>query len=179
MVDCGNDVPGMSSGFGEVEGGVSLHSQRGLVSMQFDQLGVEGCLLTYKLIMMLSHQELSVDLPSMDLRLLPLLIGLLLDGEELHPWLGAVVYTVTVRMVWSVRVVSSTSVVVMGTVGVTTLHPRGLGDPEPPQHPRRCRPRRKNPQGWCAKTMIHYAPFLQKWHLSPPRREKHSGGQGD
>jgi hypothetical protein len=33
MVDGGGDVPGPSSGFGEVDGGGSLHPQRILVSM--------------------------------------------------------------------------------------------------------------------------------------------------
>jgi hypothetical protein len=45
--------------------------------MQFSQLGVEGCLLTGKLIMMLIHPQLSIDLPGVDLHLFLLLIGLL------------------------------------------------------------------------------------------------------
>jgi hypothetical protein len=45
-------------------------------------------LLVGKLIMTLSLLQLGIDLPSMDLRLLLLLIRLLLDREKLHPWLG-------------------------------------------------------------------------------------------
>jgi hypothetical protein len=67
--------------------------------------------------MTLSLLQLGIDLPSMDLHLLLLLIRLLLDREKLHPCWGATVPTVTVRMVWSVRVFSDTGVVVMGTVG--------------------------------------------------------------
>jgi hypothetical protein len=77
MVDGGGDVPGLSSVFREVDGGGLLHSQCGLASMQFGQLGVEGCLLTGKLIMMLIHPQLNIDLPGMDLHLFLLLIGLL------------------------------------------------------------------------------------------------------
>jgi hypothetical protein len=44
-------------------------------------------LLTSNLVMMLSHLQLNVDLWSTDPRFLLLLIGLLLDGEVLHPWL--------------------------------------------------------------------------------------------
>jgi hypothetical protein len=45
-------------------------------------------LLTDELVMMLSHPQFGVDLLSVGPFLLLLLIGLLLDGEELHPWLG-------------------------------------------------------------------------------------------
>jgi hypothetical protein len=33
-------------------------------------------------------------------------------------------------MVWRARVLSETSVAMMGSVEVTTLHPQGLGDPK-------------------------------------------------
>jgi hypothetical protein len=44
------------------------------------------------------------------------------------------VHTVTVGLVWRVGVSSSVGVVVMGSVGITMLHPRGVGDPELPRH---------------------------------------------
>jgi hypothetical protein len=45
-------------------------------------------LLTIRLVMTLSHPHLDVKLPSADLRLLLLLVGLLLNREELHLWMG-------------------------------------------------------------------------------------------
>jgi hypothetical protein len=48
---------------------------------------------------------------------------------------GTVVHSGTVRMVRGVGVPSDGGVLVMGMIGVTTLHPRGMGKPElpPPQ----------------------------------------------
>jgi hypothetical protein len=46
------------------------------------------------------------------------------------PGCGAVARSWTVGMVKSAKVFSSGGVVVMGIVGVTTLHPRGPGNPE-------------------------------------------------
>jgi hypothetical protein len=40
------------------------------------------------------------------------------------------VHTVTVRMVWRAGVFSDAGIAVMGSVGVTMLHPQGLGNPE-------------------------------------------------
>jgi hypothetical protein len=51
-------------------------------------MGIKGCLLTGKLVMVLSHPAFDVDLPGMGSRLLFLLVSLLLYGEELHFWLG-------------------------------------------------------------------------------------------
>jgi hypothetical protein len=55
MVDGGGDDSGSSSGFGEVNGGGSLHSQCGLVSVHLGHLTVEGRLLAGKLIVALSY----------------------------------------------------------------------------------------------------------------------------
>jgi hypothetical protein len=41
----------------------------------------------------------------------------------------------TVRMVWRARVPSRVGIVVMGSVGVTMLHPQGPGDSELPLVP--------------------------------------------
>jgi hypothetical protein len=87
MVYGGSNGPGLSSVFGEVDGGGLLHPQLSLVSMLFSHLAIEGYLLTGKLIMRLNHPQLSVDLSSMDSCLLLILIGLLLDMGVLHPWL--------------------------------------------------------------------------------------------
>jgi hypothetical protein len=46
-----------------------------------------------------------------------------------------VVCTVTVGTVRSTEVLSDAGVVVMGTLGVTMLHPQGLGDPKLPPSP--------------------------------------------
>jgi hypothetical protein len=53
---------------------------------------------------------------------------------------GAVVHSWTVGMVRSVIVFSGGGLVMMGAVGVTTLHPRGSGNLELPLQPRQCRP---------------------------------------
>jgi hypothetical protein len=100
-------------------------------------------------------------------------------GRSSIPGWGATVHTVTVGLVWRVGVSSSVGVVVMGSVGITMLHPRGVGDPELPRHLRWHRPHWKSPWGWCAEMVCHCAPFLWIWHLSPPPREKDSGGWGD
>jgi hypothetical protein len=44
--------------------------------------------------------------------------------------------TMTIRMVWSAGVFSGANIVVMGTVGVTTLHPQEPRDPEFPPAPK-------------------------------------------
>jgi hypothetical protein len=46
----------------------------------------------------------------------------------------------TIGMVWCARVFSSAGVVVMETVGVTMLHPRGLGDLDLPPTPKMAPP---------------------------------------
>jgi hypothetical protein len=51
MVDGDDDGSCSSSDFGVVNGGGPLHRQRGLASVQLSHLGIEGCLLTSKLIM--------------------------------------------------------------------------------------------------------------------------------
>jgi hypothetical protein len=88
MVDGGDDGSSPSSDFGEGDGGGSLHSQRGLASVSFGQLGIEACLLSCKLILALGRPPLSVDLSGADPRLLLLLVSLLSNVEELHSWLG-------------------------------------------------------------------------------------------
>jgi hypothetical protein len=88
VVDGSGDSFGPSSGFGDVDGDGSLHPQCGLVSVQLGHLGIKGCLLTDKIIMVLRCPPLDID-------------GVL-----------------------------RASVMVMGLVGVTMLHPQGLGDPE-------------------------------------------------
>jgi hypothetical protein len=55
MVDGGGNGSGSSSSFGEVDGGGSLRPQRGLVSVYFGLLGIEDCLLTGKLIVVLDY----------------------------------------------------------------------------------------------------------------------------
>jgi hypothetical protein len=55
VVDGGGDGLGLSSGFGEVDGDVSFHPQHGLALMWFGELGIEGHLVTGKLIVTLSH----------------------------------------------------------------------------------------------------------------------------
>jgi hypothetical protein len=88
MVDGDSDGSCSSSGFGVVDGGGQLCPQCSLASVQLGHLGVEGCLLASKLVMTLGCHPLSVDPPGVGLRLLLLLVGLLLIGEELHSWLG-------------------------------------------------------------------------------------------
>jgi hypothetical protein len=60
------------------------------------------------------------------------LVSLLLIERTSIPSWGTAVRTMTVGMVWRVRVFFSAGVVVMGSVGVTTLRPRGMEDPELP-----------------------------------------------
>jgi hypothetical protein len=55
MADGGGNGSGSSLGFGEVDDGGSLRPQLGLASVYLGQLGVKGCLLTGKLIMVLSY----------------------------------------------------------------------------------------------------------------------------
>jgi hypothetical protein len=74
--------------------------------------------------MSLGGPVLSINLPSMDPCLLLLLIGLLLLSGSLVPSCGAVVRTGTIEMVRSAGVFSGGGVVVMGTIGVTTVHLR-------------------------------------------------------
>jgi hypothetical protein len=51
-------------------------------------MGIKGCLLTTKLIMVLSCPQLGVDLQGMGSRLLLHLVSLLLIEEELYSYLG-------------------------------------------------------------------------------------------
>jgi hypothetical protein len=88
MVDGGGGGYGSSLGLGEVNGGDLLHPQRKLVSVYLSQLGVEGCLLTSKLVVVLSNPQLGVDLSSVGSCILFLLVSLLLIVEELHSWMG-------------------------------------------------------------------------------------------
>jgi hypothetical protein len=88
MVDGGSESSGVRLDFGESDGGGSLDPQCGFVLVQLAHLGVEGCLLAGKLIMVLSCQSLVIILPGAGLRLLLLLVSLLLIGKELHSWLG-------------------------------------------------------------------------------------------
>jgi hypothetical protein len=67
--------------------------------------------------------------------LLVLLVRLLLiRGDSILDW-GTVVRTVTVGMVQRAVLFSGAGVAAMGSVEVTTLHPRGLGEPELPRVP--------------------------------------------
>jgi hypothetical protein len=76
------------------------------------------------------------------------------------PGCCAVVHNGTVTTVRSVIVFSVGGVVVMGSIGITTLHPWGHG---------------RVPQGWCAWSATRCAPFLRRRCLSHPSREKGSG----
>jgi hypothetical protein len=60
----------IGSGFGVVDGSGLPHPKCGLASMKLNYLGIEGCLLIGKLIVVLSCAPLGVNLPGMDLRLL-------------------------------------------------------------------------------------------------------------
>jgi hypothetical protein len=75
---------------------------------------------------------LGVNLPSMDMGLLLLPISLLLLGEESYADCGVAVHSGTIGMVRSARVFFGGGVVVMGTIRVTTLHPRGPGSRSSP-----------------------------------------------
>jgi hypothetical protein len=90
MADGGGNGSSSSSslGFGEIDDGGSLRPQLGLASVYLSQLGVKGCLLTGKLIMVSSCPQLNIDLLSMGSHLLFLLVSLLMIGEQLHSWLG-------------------------------------------------------------------------------------------
>jgi hypothetical protein len=88
VVDGGSESSGTRSGFGEANGGGSLHPQCGFVLVQLAHLGVEGYLLAGKLIMVLSCQSPVINLPGAGLCLLLLLVSLLLIGKELHSWQG-------------------------------------------------------------------------------------------
>jgi hypothetical protein len=79
---------------------------------------------------------LGVNLPSMDMGLLLLPISLLLLGEESYADCGVAVHSGTIGIVRSARVFFGGGVVVMGTIRVTTLHPRGPGSrSSPPPSP--------------------------------------------
>jgi hypothetical protein len=88
MVDGNDNGSCPSLGFCEFDGGGSLRPQHGLALMQLDHRSVEGCLLTGKLIVVMSCPQLGIDLLGAGSHLLLLLVSLLLIGEELHSWLG-------------------------------------------------------------------------------------------
>jgi hypothetical protein len=69
-------------------------------------------------------------------------------------------------MVWSAGVSSDAGVVVMGTVGATTLTKVAPSSSEESSRV-------------ASKDVTRYAPFLRKWRLSPPLGERDLGGQGD
>jgi hypothetical protein len=77
------------------------------------------------------------------------------------PGCGAAVHSGTVGMVRSTGVPFGGGVVVMGTLGVTTLQSRGPGELELPLHPRMCHPHQRNPRAWYAEMVTRCAPFLQ------------------
>jgi hypothetical protein len=79
-----------------------------------------------------SCPQLGIDLLGAGSCLMFVLVSLLLIERNSIPSWGTAVHTMTVGMVWRVRVFFSTGVVVMGSVGVTTLRPRGMEDPELP-----------------------------------------------
>jgi hypothetical protein len=82
-------------------------------------------LLTSELVVALGGQQLNINLPSADPCSLLFLVGLLLVGESSIPGYGMAVRTMIIGTVRDTKVLSDTDVVVMGTLGVTTLHPRG------------------------------------------------------
>jgi hypothetical protein len=84
------------------------------------------------------------------------------------PGRGTTVLTMIVGMVWSAEVFSGAGVVVMGAIGVTTLHPWGSRDLELPQHLRWHRPSWRNPRGRCVKM-----------NMCPARQGKNSGDRSD
>jgi hypothetical protein len=81
--DGSSNISGSSLDLGVVNGGGSLCQQRSLVSVQLDQLCVEGCLFAGKLVVGLNCPPLNIDLLGVGSRLLFLLVSLLLIGEEL------------------------------------------------------------------------------------------------
>jgi hypothetical protein len=102
MIDGDDDGSCSSLGFGVVDGGSSLCSQHGLASVKLDHLGVEGCLLTDKLIVALSCPPLNVDILGTGLHLLLLLVSMLLlggrGGSSIPGW-GTTICTVTIGTV--------------------------------------------------------------------------------
>jgi hypothetical protein len=80
VVDGSGDGSSPSSGFGEFDGGDSLHPKRGFASVQLGHRGVKVCML----VVVLSCPLLGVVLPGAGSRLLLYLVSLLLIGEELH-----------------------------------------------------------------------------------------------
>jgi hypothetical protein len=69
-------------------------------------------------------------------------------------------------------VFSGGDVVVMGTVGVTMLHPRGRGIQSFPLCLRPCHLNWRTPRGWCAKTVtaVHHTYEYGAW-IIPLRRK--------
>jgi hypothetical protein len=88
MVDGSGGGSGLSSSFGEVNGGGSLRPQRSLALVQLHHLGVEGHLLASKLIVVRRCPPLGIDLSSVGSCLLLLPVSLLLIEAEFHSWLG-------------------------------------------------------------------------------------------
>jgi hypothetical protein len=105
--------------------------------------------------------------------------GIVVMGRNSIPGWGTVVHTVTVGMVWRARVFSDAGIAVMGSIGVTMLHPQGPRDPELPRCLRWHRPHRRTPRGWCAMMETCCAPFQRIRRVSPIHGERDLGGQGD
>jgi hypothetical protein len=125
----------------------------------------------------LGSLALGVHLSSTGSRLLLLLMILLLLEEEHNTWLwcSGPQLDCWVGMVRSVRVLSGGGVVVMGTTGVTTLHPRGPGKQELAPLPEVVLPSLEDSSRIGARTTTRCAPLLRIRCLGHSLREKDSG----
>jgi hypothetical protein len=72
---------------------------------------------------------------------------------------GTVVHNRTVGMIRGAGVSSGGGVVVMGTIGVTILHPREIGKLELPPLLEVMSPSSVIPREWYLVTMAHWEPF--------------------
>jgi hypothetical protein len=61
MVNSSGDGPGLSSGFGKVNGCSLLHPQHGLALMHFGQLGIVGCRVTDDILLTMGGLQLGVN----------------------------------------------------------------------------------------------------------------------
>jgi hypothetical protein len=88
------------------------------------------------------------------------------------------VHTMTVSPVRSARVLSSDGVVVMGTLGVTTLHPQGPKDLELPPSLEAAPPSSEESSGVVCKGGDPLCTIPMNKVLESPPRERDSGDQG-
>jgi hypothetical protein len=87
VVDGGGDVPSLSPGGGEVNCYTPLRLDCGLVAVQFDQLGLDGCSLASEIASPLHSLALNVNLVCVGSCMLLLLVCLLLLRREPGVWL--------------------------------------------------------------------------------------------